>query len=285
MREPYYGQQRVSATVVILIANAVCFLAQLVASRSLTYVNLDDTFQGNYLALSLAGIKSGYVWQLLTFQFMHGGWIHILFNSIAIFCFGRPVEMALGSKKFLALYFTSGVIGGLFQMLFALATNTDGPVVGASAGGAGLVGAFSILYWEQRMTVFIYLILPLTIKGKWLLWGGIAVALFSMAVPGNIANAAHLGGLLTGAVFVRQILRGGFSMPSFRSSPPEYASTRPRKKMWGGSAPPEENLSTEEYLSNEVDPILDKISRQGIQSLTAREREILEKARSKMTRR
>jgi Rhomboid family len=204
---------------------------------------------------------------------------------VAIFCFGRPVEMAIGSKRFLTLYFTSGVIGGLVQMIFALATNSDGPVVGASAGGAGLIGAFSILYWEERFTIFIYFILPLTIRGKWLLWGSAAAALIWMAFPSSgIANAAHLGGILTGAVFARQIIRGGFSLPSFRSEPPDYATTRPRKRLWG-SAPPEEDLSADEYLSNEVDPILDKISKQGIQSLTAHERETLEKARSKMTKR
>ena len=71
--------------------------------------------KNTYLALSLDGLRSGYVWQLLTFQFMHVSVLHILFNSLAIFFFGRPVEEAMGARRFLTLYFTSGVVGGLVQ--------------------------------------------------------------------------------------------------------------------------------------------------------------------------
>jgi membrane associated rhomboid family serine protease len=279
MRQPDYGQRRISATAAILIANAVVFVLQLITQRSPVL----GQFQDQYLALSLTGIKSGYVWELLSFQFMHASVLHILFNSLAIYFFGRPVEMAIGARKFLALYFSSGIIGGLVQVLFALITQTDGPVVGASAGGAGLIGAFAILHWEESFTIFLYF-LPINMRGKTLFWGSLALFLISMAIPSEVANAAHLGGLLTGAVFARQIIRGGLSLPSFSNPPPEYASTRPRKKLWG-SAPPEEDQSADDFLKSEVDPILDKISAQGIQSLTAREREILEKARSKMTRR
>ena len=286
MRQPAYYEPRVSATVALLIVNAIAFVALLVASHSPSQIDLDGTFQGTYLALSLAGLESGYVWQLLTFQFMHFNWLHILFNSIVIFFFGRAVEQAVGARKFLMLYFTSGVVGGLFQMLLALAVPTtfDGAVVGASAGAAGLVGAFAVMHWDERFTLFIYFF-PVNLRGKTLLWGSIALALISMAFPSNVANAAHLGGILTGAWLTRWILRGGFSWPSLRHEPREYAPARPRKKLWGSSYPPEEDLSADDFLKSEVDPILDKISAHGIQSLTTREREILEKARSKMGKR
>ena len=285
MRQPAYHEPRVSATVALLVVNAVAFLALLAASNSFRQVSLDDTFQGKYLALSLEGLRSGYVWQLLTFQFMHFDWLHILFNSIVIFFFGRAVEQAVGARKFLALYFASGVVGGLFQMLLALAFPAfDGAVVGASAGAAGLVGSFAVMHWEERFTLFIYFF-PVNMRGKTLLWGGIALAVVSMAIPSNVANAAHLGGIITGAWITRWLLRGGFSLPSFRRERREYTPARPRRKLWGSSAPPEEDLSAEDFLKSEVDPILDKISAHGIQSLTAREREILERARSKMSRR
>lgn len=113
------------------------------------------------------------------------------------------------------------------------------------------------------------------------------VVLVSMAIPSNVANAAHLGGILTGALFARQIIRGGWNwtMPSFRREPREFAPTRPQKKIWASTPASDEDLSAAEFLKSEVDPILDKISAHGIQSLTARERQILEKARSKMARR
>ncbi|HEY1661336.1 MAG TPA: rhomboid family intramembrane serine protease [Verrucomicrobiae bacterium] len=286
MRQPdYYGRPRISFTVALLVINAVAFIAQLAASHSFSDVALDDTFQGNYLALSLDGLKHGYLWQLLTFQFMHANWLHILCNSIVIFFFGRAVEMTIGSRKFLALYLTSGVIGGLFQVIYAFATKSDMSVVGASAGGAGLVGAFAMLYWEERFTIFLYFLFPVNITGKILFWGSIALALVSMLVPNNVANVAHLGGIFTGALFARQIIRGGFSLPTIRREEPEFVSTKPRRKLWGSAPPPDEESSADDFLKSEVDPILDKISAHGIQSLTTREREILEKARSKMTKR
>lgn len=284
MRQPEYGP-RVSYTVVLLIVNAVVFVAQQIAAHFPGGFDFTQTF----FALSLPGIKSGYVWQLLTFQFMHASLTHILFNSLAIFFFGRSVETAIGGRSFLILYFTSGVIGGVVQMLYALITSDPTPVVGASAGGMGLIGAFSMMAWDERFTLFLYFI-PVSMRGRTLLWVSIALAVGGMMMSGSsIANAAHLGGLLTGFLYVRQIVQGRWQLPQWhlprRAAPRPLAARRAggRKSGWGSSPiPPDEDLTPDEYLQKEVDPILDKISATGIQSLTAKEREILEKARSKM---
>ena len=84
MRQPAYHEPRVSFTVALLIVNAVCFIIQLAASSSWNHVELRNSFQGTYFALSLDGLEHGFVWQLLTFQFMHANWTHIIFNSLAI---------------------------------------------------------------------------------------------------------------------------------------------------------------------------------------------------------
>jgi hypothetical protein len=202
------------------------------------------------------------------------------------------VESTIGGGRFLALYFTSGIIGGLVQILFALLTGLDGPVVGASAGAAGLIGAFSIISWNEEFTIFLYFF-PLVMRGKTLLWVSIALAMVGMLTPrSGIANAAHLGGILTGVLYVLLIVQGRLHFPQWRLSsrlaaPRELAAKHAgRKSVWNTSKiPPDEDLSPAEYLQKEVDPILDKISAHGIQSLTAREREILEKARSKMNKR
>lgn len=288
MRQPDYGP-RVSFTVAILIANAAVFVVHLVASQ----FGPGPEIEGKYFALSLAGIKAGYVWQLLTFQFMHASWIHLLFNSLAIFFFGRSVETAIGGGRFLALYFSSGIVGGLVQILFALVTKQDGPVVGASAGAAGLIGAFSLMAWNERFTLILYFI-PVVMRGKTLLWISVALFVVGMLTPNSgVANAAHLGGILTGVLYVLLIVQGRLHFPQWRL-PSRPASAVPRelaakhagkKSIWSTSKiPPDEDLSPAEYLQKEVDPILDKISAHGIQSLTAREREILEKARSRMNK-
>jgi membrane associated rhomboid family serine protease len=286
MRQPAYHESRVSFTVALLIVNAAVFIVQLAAANSQSAAEIEY----NYFALSVAGLKQGFVWQLLTFQFMHAGWMHIIFNSLAIYFFGRPVEIALGRRHFLTLYLLSGVIGGLIQMLFAwlIPQYFDGPVVGASAGASGLVAAFAILHWEERFTLLIYFI-PVSMTGKILLAVSLGLAFLGMLTPNSgIANAAHLGGILTGGFYVRLFIQRQSPLWKFlarRSAPRELAVRRADKgALLSPAVDKPDDESTDEFLKNEVDPILEKISAHGIHSLTAREREILEKARSRMAK-
>lgn len=272
MRGPDLYRRRISFTVLLIIVNAAVFVLQLIASHSMQAW----VIEGKYFKLSLDGIEHLYLWQLVTFQFMHGGFIHILFNSLVIYFFGRPVETALGGPRFLTLYFFSGVIGGLVQVLFAfLFPSFDGPVVGASAGAAGLVAAFAVIHWTQPFTLLFYFI-PITMRGRTLLWASIGLAIIGILTPNSgVANAAHLGGILTGYLYMRHLVnRNWFSFLQM----PWKSRGRPPKK-------PDMDVSAEEFLRREVDPILEKISAHGIQSLTAQERKILEKARSKMDKR
>jgi membrane associated rhomboid family serine protease len=292
MRQPAYEGLRVSFTLVLVIVNTAIFLAELAAFSTPRGADFID----NYFALSVEGLQHGYVWQLVTFQFLHAGWLHLIFNMLAVFFFGRPVEMALGRGRFLTLYLSSGVIGGLCQMAAALVWPSffGSAVVGASASACGLVAAFAVLNWWERFTLFIYFF-PVTMRGRTLLWCSIGLAAGSIFLMphSNIANVAHLGGILTGALFVRQIVLGHWHWPEWSSSssrpdaPREFVVTRAGKgRFWRSAAgKPDEELPTDEFVKNEVDPILEKISAHGIQSLTARERDILEKARSKMAKR
>ena len=287
MRQPDYHESRVSFAVALLIVNAAVFLIQLAASNS----SGGQEIEGRYFALSLAGLEQGFVWQLLTFQFMHAGWMHIIFNSLAIYFFGRPVEIAIGPRHFLTLYLSAGIIGGLVQMLFAYwLPSFDGAVVGASAGASGLVAAFAILHWEERFSLLIYFI-PVNMTGKILLAVSIGLAFLGILTPNSgIANAAHLGGILTGAYYVRLFIQGqwpGWRFPIRHSTARKLVATRSGNgSFWRATVGKQDaDLPADDFLSSEVDPILDKISAHGIQSLTAREREILEKARKKMTSR
>ena len=287
MRQPAYSEPKVSITVALLIINAVVFLVQMFASRMFVR---GAEIEGTYFALSLEGLEHGYVWQLLTFQFMHAGWLHLIFNSMAIFFFGRPVETLLGRDRFLALYFSSGVIGGIVQILFALCLPGffGGWVVGASAGASGLVAAFAVINWTEPFTLLIYFF-PVTMRGKTLLWVSLGLAGLGIATPGSgVANAAHLGGILTGFLLSRRMLHGSWppwEFPSLRREKREFATAVNPPKLFRRSAGDAgEESSAAEFLSNEVDPILDKISAKGLQSLTPRERQILETARKKITR-
>jgi membrane associated rhomboid family serine protease len=288
MRRPAF-RPAWSATVVLLVVNVVAFILQNVLYKFLPNFPTDP-----YLALSVSGLRHGYAWQLLTFQLMHGGLLHLLLNCWAIFVFGREVEGTLGWKRFLALYFSSGVMGGLLQVLFGvlLGGAFAVPVVGASAGMCGVMAGFALLYPERPLMLLLFFIIPVSMRAKFLLLFVGLLSVFGIIFPfGNVAHAAHLGGMLTGIVFVRYVIHWHWQWPRFqrtRSRPlrplvevPRRSSAR-RSQTQGGV---DEDLPPDEFLSKAVDPILDKISAHGIQSLTERERRILETAREKMARR
>ena len=275
-----------SATVVLLVVNVAAFIVQNVLYR------FTDFPTNAYLALSVYGLGHGFVWQLLTYQFMHGGWLHLLLNCWAIYVFGREIEETLGGKSFLTLYFSSGVVGGLFQVLLGVVAGGAfaRPVVGASAGAFGLVAAFATLYPERTLTLLLFFVIPVSLRAKFLLLFSGLLAFFGIVFPGdNIAHAAHLGGMLSGIAFVRYAIHWHWPhFPPRRARPfrPLVKVSRGEHGGWGRHKPAEdEDLPPEEFLSREVDPILDKISAHGIQSLTERERRILEKAREKMGKR
>jgi len=291
MREPAY-RGRWSLTIWLVIVNVAAFVVQNVAylvfpaTSSFVPSAVDRIF-----ALSVGGLKSGFVWQLLTFQFMHGGLLHLALNCFVIYMFGREVEEALGKRSFLTLYFGSGVIGGLFQVIGALLWDTrfGGAVVGASAGAFGLVAAYATLFPERPLTLLLFFVLPVTMRARYLLLISGLMAVLGIFFGGdNVAHAAHLGGMLTGIALVRWA--GEWHWPRFRQpfrrqSPRVLVTAHPHKTSpWRPTKPgPAEDLPAAEFISQEVDPILDKISQHGIHSLTDRERKILEAARKKMT--
>jgi membrane associated rhomboid family serine protease len=290
MREPEY-RGGMSWVTIILITNAVAF----VVHSMLEYFWKFPV--SHYLALSLDGLRHGYIWQFLTFQFMHGGVMHLLCNSIAIYFFGRAIEEDLGKVGFLKLYLTSGFAGGFLQMLGALAlpSHFGGAVLGASAGAFGLVAAFATLYPERPLTLLLFFVIPVEMRAKFLLIISALLAIFGMVIPNdNIAHAAHLGGMIIGIAYIRYVMRWDEAFRIWRqnrSSPRPLKVVTPKLNVGYASAtnisnPPLRSATVnEEFISKEVDPILDKISAHGIHSLTDQERKILEAARNRMAKR
>src|SRR6266540_3803040 len=96
---------------ILLLLNIVVFFAQFANGETSHRVFME------YGALSLEGLKRGFLWQLLTFQFLHGGPAHLVLNSVVLYSFGRPLEEFLGKRAFLKLYLLSGFAGGAAQVL------------------------------------------------------------------------------------------------------------------------------------------------------------------------
>lgn len=295
MKEPDWRGRR-SVTVWLILANVLVFILQLVADRFFGRFPFD-----HYFALSQDGILHGRLWQLLTFQFLHGGPIHLLLNCWALYVFGRDLEEHLGRTSFLKLYLFSGVVGGLVQLLCAWIAPRyfGGMLVGASAGVFGLIAAYAALFPEREFTILIFFILPVTLRAKMLLFWGAVLAIIGALVPtGNVAHAAHLGGMLGGLLYLNlaapaSIAVGGagalwdrFRIRWRRPRTPPAGSQRWQRLEWDPPRPSRPAAGrSDQFISEEVDPILDKIAAHGIHSLTEREREILEQARARMAKR
>jgi membrane associated rhomboid family serine protease len=286
MRTPY--RPAWSMTTILLIAVFACFLVQSILSGM-----YGAGWTEAWFALSTAGIRRGLIYQLITFQFMHGGWLHLLGNMIGLYFFGRAVEESLGRWGMLKLYLLSGTIGGLVQMSLALAFphHFGAAVMGASAGVFGLIAAFATASPDQPITMLIFFILPITFPAKvfLILEAAVSVAGLTGVFSDNIAHAAHLGGMVTGIFYILLISgRANFQFwrPFARERSPDrqMVNAAPRS-VWRNRRQPTEEVPPAEYISREVDPILEKISAQGIHSLTERERQILEAARHKMAKR
>ncbi len=289
MRQPEYDEPRWrprfgvrwSLTVYFLIAYAVVFFVeQLLAGIKPQSVR----FFYEHFALSNEGLSHGYVWQLVTYQFMHAGFLHLFFNGWAIYTFGLALEMELGRARFAALMFSSGIIGGALQSALTLLAPhffPDATVVGASACAFGLVAAYAVLFPHRELTMLVFFIIPVTVSARILLMvsAGLAVAALVVGMfvrMGNVANAAHLGGMVMGYYFVRLNWRAVRSRLTGPVRDVELEKPR-RPRLVVMDEPVTDSTAA-------VDAILDKISAQGLDSLTPRERETLEAARKKMSR-
>jgi len=149
-----------------------------------------------------------YVWQLFTYQFLHGGLFHLLFNMLALWMFGCDLERRWGSAFFLKYFFVSAVGGGLLNTL--ITPNQMVPSIGASGGIYGILLAYGLIYPNQ--VVYFYFLFP--IKMKHFVWIIGAISFYSSITPGQsgIAHLAHLGGMLFGYLY----LRGGNPWEHFK---------------------------------------------------------------------
>ncbi len=218
------------------------------------------------LALSLDGLRHGFLWQPFTYMFLHGGFTHLLFNMFTLYFLGPETERAMGSKHFLAMYLLSGLLGGLGWIW--LSPQPYALCVGASGAIYGVLAAFATLYPRRRLTLLIFFIFPVTLMA-WQLVAGLALVEFVLArdQASSIAHTAHLAGAFAGFLYIDQLFEST-TLRRLWARVRDYVAQRPPTSR---PAPPPPDQA-------EVDRILDKISAQGIQSLTKAERQILHRA-------
>jgi membrane associated rhomboid family serine protease len=278
----------------LLIINGAVFFLQLLL-QNLTFGGIPaDNFIIRWFALMPLG--SGYfeVWQLITYQFMHGGFFHIAINMFILWMFGIEIENLWGSKKFLIFYLTAGVVGGLFQILLSpvLIGGLSGPTIGASGAIMGVMVVFGILF--PNRLIYLYFLIP--IKVKYFIIVLVLIEIFAVNSGGNIAHLAHVGGALTGFVYMMWDRSANFKN-IFRSTSQFGGGgniANPFKNISNPFKKKERNVEDanfyeikdkeeQEHISQaDIDKILDKISQSGYQNLTEKEKKILFEASKKM---
>jgi membrane associated rhomboid family serine protease len=258
----------------LLIANTAVFGAQLV----LTLLRIDERVVYDWLALQPDRLLLR-PWTVLTYAFVHATVFHWFFNMFALFFFGPRLEERWGGRGFAKFYLVAALGGALFSMI-----SPHAPVVGASAAINGLLMAWAI-FWPDDEVWFLGLF-PVR-----MLWLVIGIGFFSMfnamsSAGDGVAHLAHLGGFAAAFAYLKSpwAPNGWGELPPSqkkrRRSPlmawkagkeTSAVSTAPARPM----APTRAERRAERELLDDVDRILDKISAQGIASLTEEEKQRL----------
>lgn len=245
----------------MMIANAAVFLLQLVFRTG-----FGRDFLIEFFALNPTLVVRGAIWQLGTYMFLHANAWHLALNMLWLWMLGSPVEGVWGPRPFLYYYLFAGVGAGLLDFMMNLGVNSF--TLGASGAAFGIIVAFGMTF-PNDIVRFMF-IFPMRGKHFAMLAIGLEL-LMTMDYwnPGGrgVARFAHLGGALFGYIYLKYGDKIRYSIPRIRFN------ANPGKKR----APD----NWEDFMQNEIDPILDKISREGFGSLTKKERKILKKGRGR----
>ncbi len=274
----------------LLVANAAVFLGMMFLGNF--RIGEFHFEQFIFHSFALWPLGSGFdFWQLFTYMFMHASFTHILFNMLALWMFGMELEHVWGSRKFFIYYLLCGFGGGLANLLVAPMFTSVGPTVGASGAVYGVLLAFGMMFPERP--IYIYFLLP--IKAKYFVVMYMAFEIFSVGSMDGVAHFAHLGGALVGFIY---LLSDGYRFNGlygsskenifskmyspFRNAPSrqdDYSQVRNAKIYDIDSYRTKEDQSG---TQKQIDEILDKINRNGYQSLSEDEKKILFEASKKL---
>lgn len=278
----------------LLIINVVVFFIQKIF-ESIAFSGIPgDLYINLYFALNpLFGIDFNFqIWQLFTYQFMHGDFMHIFFNMLMLWMFGMEIENIMGSKKFLVFYLVCGVGAGILQLVGTpIFSDSYGFTIGASGAVYGVMIAFA-MFFPDRYVMFYFLI---PVKAKYLITFLIILEFISVREASFVAHLAHIGGAITGVIFLLIDRRKHFDLNrmvnnfkkqnDFGNNP--FRARYQKKPIKNYDVEDaqyydiNEKPKSEEVTQEEIDKILDKISQSGYQGLSDREKRILFEASKK----
>lgn len=250
----------------IILANLIIFVVQMLGGQTFNNwvvptLGFDPTFP-TFLTQP---------WRLVTYMFLHGGFLHFLFNMLWLWWMGRAVEETLGPRAFTVIYFGAGILGALLDAGLALAFGSA-LVIGASGAVTGILVAFAMLFPTAPIMLFLF---P-PIQARFFVAGWIAIDILFLGSSDGVARLVHLGGALGGYLFIKAHKNGtDLSMPiryiEYLFGRVKLSGNKKQRRNKNMSIVQDAEI-VEEIDQTELDAILEKISRKGYDSLSKEEK-------------
>lgn len=278
--------QRTSPLVWLLCAIGAGFVLQQIFESLIPSAAMVPTQAG---ALVPEFFFHGRIWTLLTYTLLHGGLLHLIVNSLTIYFMGRETLPLLGNRRFAWFCAAAAAGGGLFWLLVNF-RHPHTALIGASSISLALLVLFACFYPNNKITVLLFFIIPVSIRPKYVAAAAVALDLCGLAfleIPGNrgdfaVAYSAHIGGMLVAAGYYFLIHKRVWSRVSAADALPEWLQKK--KKPAVIAAPKYKvNITSPDDLKAEVDRILDKINSHGFASLTHDEKRTLDSAKDMLS--
>jgi membrane associated rhomboid family serine protease len=254
----HFGMPRTASGWIILVNAVVFFICYMSSSVDLFFMRWFSVFPVTWKMTVFQP------WRIITYQFLHGGFSHIFFNMLAVYFFGPVLERLWGPKKFLVFYLICGSAGGvLYPILTGIGWMVPAPLIGASGAIFGIISAAAILY--PMANVYVLGVFPIKLMYLALILLAVSI-MYTLKPEANAmegyqtAHFAHLAGMVAGAAYV---LWPRISVPY---------SLKSRTSPW------QKTIQDQQQLSAQVDQILEKVYKEGINSLSRKEKNILKKA-------
>lgn len=263
------------------------WVRRIVAVNAAVYLLAVTVFFGRWFEQAVAFTPAGaaaHPWTFVTYMFVHGGLLHLAVTTLMLLMFGPGVERRMGGPAFLRYYVLCGLGGPVVALGMSLFTSNVAPFVGASAAVFGVALAFA-LYWPHARVFVFPLPWPVSVTALVAVLAVMSLVPLVFGAEGGTAHLAHLGGFVLGYAYLKGSdlveRRTMATVAPEREAPVLVAHQSGTASADGPAESPPRSDSRDE-IAREMDRVLDKISRQGLSSLTAAERRFLDEMSRQM---
>ena len=265
-----WASGRPSATSLLVALSIGAYVAQQLLEYMLTDHN-ESQLLWQWLALDGAGIVAGEYWKFVSYSLLHFNPLLLIANMLLLFYAGREVESIVGPRHFLSIYGLGTLLGGVVSWVALPGL----PVAGSTPAVLAVVVAFATILPELEVTANLFFVLPLRLRAKWLALSMMAASgvMWFTLTPPQIGAPGMVAAGVFAWFYVKQL---GFGNPLAIQ---RYIFNRRQR------AARLDRMNADQFMSAEIDPILDKISREGMSSLSRSERKILALGREKIASR